>query len=96
FEGVRAYNAAGGTAVFRLEEPAARLVNSAKILRMKIPFTQQEVNEATKAVVRENMLESCYIRPLTWIGSQNLGVSPKGMEIHLMVAAWAWGAYLGE
>ena len=72
------------------------LFNSAKILRMKIPFTMDEVMEAQKAVVRENKLESCYLRPLTWIGSQKLGVSPKGNTIHLMVAAWAWGAYLGE
>jgi branched-chain amino acid aminotransferase len=62
---------------------------------MKIPFTMDEVMEA-QAVVRENKLESCYLRPLTWIGSQKLGVSPKGNTIHLMVAAWAWGAYLGE
>ena len=96
FEGVRAYNTADGTAIFRLEEHTERLFNSAKILRMKIPFTQEEVNEAQKAVVRENKLESCYLRPLTWIGSQKLGVSPRGNTIHLMVAAWAWGAYLGE
>ena len=96
FEGVRAYKTAAGTAIFRLEEHTERLFNSAKILRMKIPFTQQEVIEAQKAVVRENQLESCYVRPLTWIGSQKLGVSPKGNQIHIMVAAWAWGAYLGE
>ena len=96
FEGVRAYKTAQGTAIFRLEEHTERLFNSAKILRMKIPFTQKEVMEAQCAVVRENHLESGYIRPLTWIGSQKLGVSPKGNSIHLMVAAWTWGAYLGE
>ena len=96
FEGVRAYNTAGGTAIFRLQEHTQRLFNSAKILRMTIPFTQDQVNEAQKAVVRVNKLESCYLRPLTWIGSEKLGVSPKGNTIHLMVAAWAWGAYLGE
>ncbi len=96
FEGVRAYNTAGGTAIFRLAEHTERLFNSAKILRMKIPFSQEEVIEAQKAVVRDNQLESCYLRPLTWIGSQKLGVSPKGNQIHIMVAAWAWGAYLGE
>ena len=63
---------------------------------MKIPFSQQEVNEAQKAVVRDNTLESCYLRPLIWIGSEKLGVSPRGNTIHAMVAAWAWGAYLGE
>jgi branched-chain amino acid aminotransferase len=96
FEGVRAYNAAGGTAIFRLQEHTERLFNSAKILRMKIPFTQAQVMDAQREVVRANKLESCYLRPLTWIGSEKLGVSPKGNMIHLMVAAWPWGAYLGE
>ncbi|MBW8723497.1 MAG: aminotransferase class IV, partial [Polaromonas sp.] len=70
FEGVRAYNAQGGTAIFRLEEHTERLFNSAKILRMKIPFTPDEVMKAQLDVVRENKLESCYLRPLTWIGSE--------------------------
>ena len=96
FEGVRAYNAVGGTAIFRLHEHTERLFNSAKILRMKIPFTMEQVMAATQEVVRVNQLESCYIRPLVWIGSEKLGVSPKGNQIHLMVAAWPWGAYLGE
>ena len=96
FEGVRAYNTAQGTAIFRLKEHTERLFNSAKILRMQIPFTHEEVMAAQCEVVRANKLESCYLRPLTWIGSQKLGVSPKGNQIHLMVAAWAWGAYLGE
>jgi branched-chain amino acid aminotransferase len=96
FEGVRAYNATGGTAIFRLREHTERLFNSAKILRMKIPFSIDEVMAAQREVVRANRLDSCYIRPLTWIGSEKLGVSPKGNKIHLMVAAWAWGAYLGE
>jgi branched-chain amino acid aminotransferase len=96
FEGVRAYDTAQGTAIFRLPEHTERLFNSAKILRMKIPFTPEEVIQAQCTVVRENNLKSGYIRPLTWIGSQKLGVSPKGNQIHLMVAAWTWGAYLGE
>jgi branched-chain amino acid aminotransferase len=96
FEGVRAYNTVGGTAIFRLREHTERLFNSAKILRMKIPFTLQQVMDAQREVVRVNQLESCYLRPLTWIGSEKLGVSPKGNTIHLMVAAWPWGAYLGE
>lgn len=96
FEGVRAYNTVNGTAIFRLREHTERLFNSAKILRMKIPYTVEQVMEAQKEVVRANQLESCYIRPLTWIGSEKLGVSPKGNTIHLMIAAWAWGAYLGE
>jgi len=96
FEGVRAYETVNGTAIFRLQEHTERLFNSAKILRMKIPFTQDAVNEVQRTVVRANNLKSGYVRPLTWIGSQKLGVSPKGNRIHLMVAAWTWGAYLGE
>ena len=96
FEGVRAYNTVGGTAIFRLREHTERLFNSAKILRMKIPFSFEQVMDAQREVVRANKLESCYIRPLIWIGDEKLGVSPKGNTIHLMVAAWPWGAYLGE
>ncbi len=96
FEGVRAYDTVNGTAIFRLYEHTQRLFNSAKILRMKIPFSFDEVVEAQRTVVRENKLASCYLRPLTWIGSEKLGVSPKGNTVHLMVAAWPWGAYLGE
>ena len=96
FEGVRAYKTAQGTAIFRLQEHTERFFNSAKILRMKLPFTKEQVNEAQRQVIRENKLESGYIRPLTWVGSEKLGVSPKGNTIHIMVAAWAWGAYLGD
>src|SRR3954466_3314072 len=96
FEGVRAYNTAQGTAIFRLREHTERLFNSAKILRMKIPYTFEQVMDAQRAVVRANKLESCYLRPLTWIGSEKLGVSPKGNTVHLMVAAGGLGAYLGE
>jgi len=96
FEGVRAYNTVNGTAIFRLEEHTQRLLNSAKILRMAVPFTQEQIMQAQVDVVRENKLESCYLRPLSWIGSRKLGISPKGNTIHLMVAAWAWGAYLGD
>ncbi len=96
FEGVRAYDTKAGTAIFRLQEHTERLFNSAKILRMKMPFSKEQVMAAQLDVVRANKLASCYIRPLIWIGSEKLGVSPKGNTIHLMIAAWAWGAYLGE
>ncbi len=96
FEGVRAYKTASGTAIFRLREHTERLFNSAKILRMNIPFSLEQVMQAQQEVVRVNALESCYLRPLTWIGDAKLGVSPKGNSIHLMIAAWPWGAYLGE
>jgi len=96
FEGVRAYNTAKGTAIFRLREHTARLFNSATILRMPMPFSLDEVMQAQIDVVKANKLESGYIRPLVWLGSEKLGVSPKGAKVHLMVAAWTWGAYLGE
>ena len=97
FEGVRAYQMPdGGTAIFRLKEHTERLLNSAKILRMKVPFSHAELEQAQIDVVKANNLPSCYLRPLIWIGSEKLGVSPKGNTIHAMVAAWPWGAYLGE
>jgi len=96
FEGVRAYDTVRGTAIFRLPEHTERFFNSAKILRMKLPYSFEQVIEAQKEVVRANRLKSCYLRPLAWIGSEKLGVSPKGNRIHVMVAAWPWGAYLGE
>ena len=96
FEGVRAYKTDKGTAIFRLREHTARLFDSAKILRMEIPFTFEQAMQAQIDVVRANGFDSCYIRPLTWIGDKKLGVSPRGNTIHLMVAAWPWGAYLGE
>ncbi len=96
FEGVRAYKTDNGPAIFRLKEHTERLFNSAKILRMKIPFTPQQVFDAQCEVVKANQLESCYMRPLTWVGDKKLGVSMKGNDIHLMIAAWTWGAYLGD
>jgi branched-chain amino acid aminotransferase len=96
FEGVRAYNTAKGPAIFRLREHTERLFNSAKILRMSIPFGFEDVMAAQIEVIRANKLDSGYIRPLAWLGSEKMGVSPKGAKVHLMVAAWPWGAYLGE
>ncbi|MCH2241897.1 MAG: branched-chain amino acid transaminase [Aquabacterium sp.] len=96
FEGVRAYKTEAGTAIFRLREHTERLFNSAKILRMQVPFSFEEVMQAQIDVIRANNLESGYLRPLVWLGSEKMGVSPKGAKVHLMVAAWPWGAYLGE
>ncbi len=96
FEGVRAYDTVNGPAVFRLQEHTDRLFNSAKILRMKMPFSKDEVNAAQLEVVKANGLKSGYLRPLVWLGSEKMGVSPKGAAVHVMVAAWSWGAYLGE
>jgi branched-chain amino acid aminotransferase len=96
FEGVRAYKTVDGTAIFRLAEHTKRLFNSAKIFQMEIPFDQKTIAEAQLEVVRANALESCYIRPIVWVGSEKLGVSAKGNTIHVAIAAWPWGAYLGE
>ncbi|MGH1358852.1 MAG: branched-chain amino acid transaminase [Burkholderiaceae bacterium] len=97
FEGVRAYQMdSGETAIFRLKEHTTRLLNSAKILQMEIPYSADELMAAQLQVVRENKLASCYIRPIAWIGSEKMGVSPIGNTIHVSVSAWPWGAYLGE
>jgi branched-chain amino acid aminotransferase len=95
FEGVRAYKTAIGTAIFRLKEHTERLFNSAHIYMMKIPYSREEIMEAQKEVVRANKLEECYIRPIAFYGSEKIGVSPKGASVHVAIAAWPWGAYLG-
>ena len=96
FEGVRAYNTAKGTAIFRLAEHTQRLLNSAKIYMMDIPYSKDELMEAQKEVVRANKLESCYLRPLAFYGSEKMGISTRGATVHVAIAAWPWGAYLGE
>jgi branched-chain amino acid aminotransferase len=100
FEGVRAYqtdpSSKLGTAIFRLKEHTQRLFNSAKIYQMAMPYSQEEIIEAQREVVRVNNLESCYLRPLAFYGSEKMGVSPKGAKVHITIAAWPWGAYLGE
>ena len=88
FEGVRAYNTAQGTAIFRLKEHTQRLFNSAKIFQMKVPFDIDTIMNAQLEVVRANKLESCYLRPLVWIGSEKMGVSARGNTIHVAIAAW--------
>ncbi len=96
FEGVRAYDTVDGTAIFRLQEHTRRLFNSAKIFQMRIPYTFDEIVAAQKETVKANKLDSCYIRPIAWIGSEKMGVSAKGNTIHTSIAVWPWGAYLGE
>ncbi len=95
FEGLRAYKTEIGTAIFRLQDHTTRLFNSAHIYMMKIPYTREELMAAQKEVVRANKLESCYIRPIAFYGSEKMGVSPKGATVHVAIAAWPWGAYLG-
>ena len=96
FEGVRAYKTASGTAIFRLKEHTDRLFNSAHIYRMPMPYDKATLIEAHKEVVRSNKLDSCYLRPIAFYGSEKMGVSPRGAATHVSIAAWPWGAYLGE
>jgi branched-chain amino acid aminotransferase len=96
FEGVRAYKTAAGTAIFRLKEHTDRLFNSAKVFMMEIPYSREQLMEAQREAVRANKLESCYLRPLAFYGSEKMGVSPRGAAVHVSIAAWPWGAYLGE
>ena len=95
FEGLRAYKTARGTAIFRLKEHTDRLFNSAHIYMMKLPWDRATLIDAQRQVVRENQLESCYVRPIAFYGSEKMGVSPKGASVHVAIAAWPWGAYLG-
>ncbi len=96
FEGVRAYEAEGGTAIFRLEDHTRRLFNSARILGMKIPYSPEEISAAQVAAVRENGLETAYIRPMCFYGAEGMGLRADNLEVHVIVAAWTWGSYLGE
>ncbi len=96
FEGVRAYEAEQGTAIFRLEDHTNRLFNSAKILNMPMPFSKDEINEAQRAAVYENNLKSAYLRPMVFYGSEGMGLRADNLKSHVIVAAWEWGAYMGE
>src|SRR5437016_9964621 len=95
FEGVRAYQTGAGAAIFRLAEHTQRLFNSARIYLMQIPYEKEELIAAQREVVRTNKLDSCYLRPIAFYGSEKMGVSPKGAKVHVAIAAWPWGAYLG-
>jgi branched-chain amino acid aminotransferase len=96
FEGVRAYKTDKGAAVFRLQDHTDRLFNSAHILQMKMPFTKAQIMEAQKAAVRENKLESAYIRPMAFYGAEAMGIAAKTLSTHVICAAWSWGAYMGD
>lgn len=96
FEGVRAYEAEQGTSIFRLDAHTNRLINSAKIMNMPMPFDKETLDEAQRAAVRENNLKSAYIRPMAFYGSEGMGLRADNLKTHVMVAAWEWGAYMGE
>jgi branched-chain amino acid aminotransferase len=96
FEGVRAYETARGAAVFRLDDHTRRLFNSAKIFEMEVPFDFATLRDAQLEVIRRNGLNACYIRPLVWLGSEQMGLGARGNTVHVGIAAWPWGSYLGE
>jgi branched-chain amino acid aminotransferase len=96
FEGVRAYETPKGTAIFRAKEHFDRLVNSAKIITMKPPFTSEQMQAATVELLQKNNLKSCYIRPIFYYGYGELGLNPGTNPVDAVIAAWEWGSYLGE
>ena len=96
FEGVRAYKTDQGPAIFRLQDHTDRLFRSAKIVGMKMPYDKEVVNEAQKQAIRDNNLESAYIRPMCFYGSESMGIRADNLRTHVMIAAWDWGSYLGE
>ncbi len=96
FEGIRAYKTAEGPAIFRLPEHVDRFLYSAEVISMKVPYSKEEILEAIKLTLRENNLESAYIRPLLFYSYGNLGLVPKFCPVELIIGTWEWGAYLGE
>ena len=95
FEGVRAYQTENrGTCIFRLNEHTTRLLDSAKIMNMAVPFSKEALNEAQRAAVRENKLSEAYIRPLIFLGSEGMGLRAAGLKVHVAIAAWSWPSYM--
>jgi branched-chain amino acid aminotransferase len=96
FEGLRVYKTAQGPAIFRLKDHTRRLFDSAHIYQIPIPYDIQTLEAAQCEVVRVNELQSCYLRPLVFYGAEKLGISPRGAQVHVAIAAWPWDAYLGK
>ncbi len=96
FEGIRAYATEQGPAVFRLREHVARLFRSAKVFMIEIPFTEDEIAEAVRQIVRVNGVESCYIRPIAFLGYGEMGLNPLPCGVQVAIACWPWGTYLGD
>ena len=94
FEGVRAYETSDGPAIFKLEKHTERLFNSARILGMSIPFDADILNQAQREVVTKNNLNSAYIRPMCFYGSEGMGLRADNLKVHTMVAAWEWPSYM--
>ncbi|MBN39358.1 MAG: branched chain amino acid aminotransferase [Acidimicrobiaceae bacterium] len=96
FEGIRAYETSNGPAIFRLREHMDRMLNSAKILLMPLPYTSEELQDAAKQVVRDSGLDSCYVRPIAYYGYGEMGLATSSCTVDVAIACWPWGAYLGE
>jgi branched-chain amino acid aminotransferase len=96
FEGIRAYATAQGPAVFRLTDHITRLFNSARIFMIDVPFTPEQLISATKETVRVNGLDSCYIRPIVYLGYGEMGLNPLPCPVNVSIAVWPWGSYLGD
>lgn len=96
FEGIRCYKTKKGSAIFRLTEHNERLFHSAKIYRMEIPYSLEEINRACKEIIRKNGYEEAYLRPVVYRGLESLGVNPFGCPVEVAILTWKWGAYLGE
>ena len=96
FEGIRAYHATQGTVIFRLQDHTDRLFRSAHILRMAMPYDKDTINQACIDMVRDNKLDTAYIRPMCFYGAEGMGLRADNLEVHVMIAAWPWGSYLGN
>ena len=96
FEGMRVYDTPNGPCAFRLKDHSERLINSAKIYRMEIPYTAEEIDKATLDIIGINNLQACYVRPVAYRGYGTLGVDPSNCPVDLAIAVWPWGKYLGE
>ena len=95
FEGLRAYQTKNGAAIFRLQEHTNRLFQSAHILNMPMPYDKAAINDAIRTVVRDNNLDSAYIRPMCFFGAEGMGLRADNLKVHVMIAAWTWGSYMG-
>lgn len=95
FEGIRAYNTPQGTAIFRLDDHVRRLFDTAHILGMEMPYSREQIRQACIDSVTQNKLETAYIRPLVYYGSEGMGLHAENLSVHVSIATWVWGAYLG-
>ena len=95
FEGIRCYNTAKGSAIFRLDRHLRRLFDSVKIYRTEIPYTMAQIEQAVLDTIRANNMKACYVRPVVYRGYGEVGVNPLGCPVEVAVAVWDWGAYLG-